>query len=106
MTLKRTILGALTLGLLMVAGTAHAADWYVDAGVSGGDGMSTATAFDTIQEAIDSAISGDTINIASGTYVEAGQIHITENLTISGDASSKPVIQPTGNFTGANAADA
>lgn len=44
-----------------------------------------------IQEAID-LVSGSTINILPGTYVEAGQVVIDESITIVGDAIDRPVI--------------
>lgn len=48
--------------------------------------------FDTIQQAVDAASSGDTILIASGTYVEAVHIEGHEDLTLRG--LGKAVIAP------------
>jgi peptidoglycan hydrolase-like protein with peptidoglycan-binding domain len=61
------------------------------------------TFYTTIQAAVAAAVSGDTINVSSGTYA-VGQIVIDKNLTMVGDTSNKPVFQPTGNFTVNNAA--
>jgi len=58
-----------------------------------GDG-SEGNPWRTIKHAISQAVSGDTIHVASGTYVESGQIVIDKSLTIIGDPSSKPVIKP------------
>ncbi len=41
-------------------------------------------------------LSGSTLNVAPGTYVEAGQIVIDRDVTILGNASNKPVIQTDG----------
>ncbi|MFA6077732.1 MAG: peptidoglycan-binding protein [Candidatus Paceibacterota bacterium] len=60
------------------------------------------TFYTSIQDAVTAAVSGDTINVAPGTYA-VGQIVIDKNLTMTGDVSSKPVLQPSGNFTVNNA---
>lgn len=60
----------------------------------------------SIQDAVNAATSGDTINVAAGTYSETGQILIDKDLTITGDSASKPVIKPTANRAGINASDA
>lgn len=44
-----------------------------------------------LQEGMD-LVSGSTINLAPGTYVEVGQLVIASDLTIIGDSSSNPVI--------------
>lgn len=47
-----------------------------------------------IQDGIDNALDGDTINVAAGTYAE-GLIDISKSLSIEGDPLSKPLIKPT-----------
>jgi hypothetical protein len=55
-----------------------------------------------IQNAVGQATSGDTINVAAGTYDE-GIIQINKNLTITGATTpSKPIINPTANTGTAN----
>ena len=58
--------------------------FYVDAGVaSSGNGLSQGAAFKTIQEAVSAAAaSGDTINVAAGTYNQA--LDINKSVTILG----------------------
>lgn len=48
-------------------------DWFVDDDAPvGGDGKSWATAFRTIQDAVNLALAGDNIFVAEGTYISAG----------------------------------
>ena len=44
-----------------------------------------------VQEAID-LVSGSTVNILPGTYIEVGQVVLDEDITIIGDAVNRPVI--------------
>jgi len=64
----RTIVAGLCVRLSQVAA---AATWYVNGSVSGsGNGQSWETPFKTIQESIGAAVSGDTVIVAEGIYVE------------------------------------
>ncbi|WP_232502872.1 hypothetical protein [Solidesulfovibrio magneticus] len=57
---------------LSLAAAASAATWYVDAAVaSSGNGASWATAFKTIEAGLNAADSGDTVEVAGGTYAES-----------------------------------
>jgi hypothetical protein len=47
------------------------------------DPGNTPTCYATIQEAVDAAVVGDTINVVAGTY--AGQINVNKSVTILGD---------------------
>ena len=62
--------------------------------VSSPQGDPYSVVYCTLQDAIADAAAGDVIHVASGTYVETGQIVIDEDLTIAGDPASKPVIKP------------
>ena len=50
--------------------------------------------FYTIQDAVRTASTGDTINIAVGEYTEVGQIVINKNLTITGADKTTTIIKP------------
>ena len=91
------VIGAVMSLAVFAARIALAADtWYVDAGFydASGDGKSEATAFGTIQEAIDAAAAGDTIKVLPGVYDKGytvdtasggannNRVLITKNLTI------------------------
>ena len=65
---------------------------------------SQASPYKTIQAAINAAHSGDTINMAAGTYTEIGQIVINKNLTIVGADKATTIIKP--NFDTASSGDA
>jgi parallel beta-helix repeat protein len=73
--MKRLVLALLCA--LFSTSTASAATWYVDAANSSGitDGQSWATAWTSIQAAIDAASAGDRIIVARGRYVENIQIN-------------------------------
>jgi len=94
------------------SGTLDAGDtvtWQKDTG-SEVTGLTFGTdAFGTIQAAIDAASSGDTVNVAAGTYNETITFDAAfskDNLTISGDPGSRPAVtggvnfQNTGDFSG------
>ncbi len=54
----------------------------------------TTTCYSTIQAAIDAAVTGDTINVAAGTY-EGFSVLNKSNITIAGAGSASTLIQPT-----------
>ena len=54
----------------------------------------------TIQAAIAQVSAGGTVHVASGTYVETGQIVINKNLTITGNTVTKPIVKPAQNTGG------
>ena len=64
-------------------------DWYVEPGMS-------------IKAAVEAAESGDTINVAAGTYNEDYQIVVDKNLTIIGAGAATTIVKPTQN-TGSSA---
>lgn len=85
--IKKTLVGIIALAFLVggiFAGTTQAAGpWFVDpAGNDTNDCLSTLTACLTIQGAITKASPGDTINVASGTYVE--EVIVNKTLTLLG----------------------
>ncbi len=74
-------------------------DWaglsdYTIVNVSGNDYFMGVDAFATVQEAIATAIAGNTISVAKGTYLEDGQIVIDKDLTIIGDDADTTIILP------------
>ncbi|MHC1739937.1 MAG: right-handed parallel beta-helix repeat-containing protein [Anaerolineaceae bacterium] len=79
----------LVCGLLFVAipaGQVHAADFCVNSDGSG-------SCFTSIQSAIDAAASGDTINVAAGTYDVSSTILINKALTITGPGGGGAIVQ-------------
>lgn len=73
--------------LACVPGAVAATTWFVaTTGNDANDCMSTTTACQTIQAAINKASSGDTINVAAGTYPEAlvGPLTVNKTLTLLG----------------------
>lgn len=74
---------------------------FVDDGCADpGDGTA-ADPFCTIQEGVAHANAGDTVSVAAGTYVEAGQIVIDKDLTVSGAGMGSTVVMTDSN-TGNN----
>ncbi|MBN2446622.1 MAG: right-handed parallel beta-helix repeat-containing protein, partial [Phycisphaerae bacterium] len=70
-------------------------DYFVStAGNDGNDGLDPLTPWLTIQHAVQTAPDGSTIHVASGTYVEVGQIAISANLMIVGDPAGWPIVKP------------
>ncbi|MHB8856802.1 MAG: hypothetical protein ACYC6K_09315 [Bellilinea sp.] len=57
--------------------------------------------YTTIQAAVTAAVAGDTINVAAGTYIEAGQIVINKNLSIVGADRATTIVKPAGDAVGA-----
>ena len=84
------------------------APWYIDAGMTSlipVHNVTQDTYYPTIQAAISAAASGDTINVAAGTYTETGQIVIDKNLSIVGADKTTTIIKPDSN-TGSGSGDA
>lgn len=50
-----------------------------------------------LKNAVEKALSGDTINVAAGTYEEGPQFHIDKDLTIQGVDKNTTIIKPAGN---------
>ena len=70
------------LFLLLVASTSYAATIYIDATNQGPEDGSEAKPFNTIQEGIDAAESGDTVQVAAGIY--EGAIRFKDGITLQG----------------------
>jgi hypothetical protein len=91
---------ALASALLLAAGSAGAADLYVDASAAAGGDGSQAAPFATIREAVDAAnlLSGaSTIHVAPGTYAIASAsdfatVSVPDLTIAAADPSDKPVV--------------
>lgn len=72
--LRRTALAVAMLSATFFVSTASAVTTYyvdVNTGTDANNGLSSGTPFKTIGFAMNTAVSGDTINVAPGTYVWA-----------------------------------
>jgi hypothetical protein len=86
------------VGMMLVYNSGYGADWYVTPGTgSGGDGRSWATAFKTIQQAVDACSSTwnicagptDQIHVMDGTYLLTSPISVSKFVTILGGYNYK-----------------
>ena len=101
------LLRALVYALLLAAGSAGAADLYVDASAAAGGDGSQAAPFATIKAAVDAAngVSGpSTILVASGTYAIASAsdfvtVSVPDLTIAAADPSSKPVVALDANLS-------
>src|SRR5690606_2558695 len=84
--MRRTKLGTHLLAAitLMAPLGAGAADIYVDSLFVGAEDGSQASPYNTIEEAIAAASSGDTIHVAAGDYVPTAPLTIAKPLTLKG----------------------
>jgi parallel beta-helix repeat protein len=85
---------SLLLSLSLISAITVMADgttWYVNASYTGAEEGTETNPYNTIQEAINAALDGDTINVAAGTYDE--QLLIQESLTIIGAGEATTIIQ-------------
>jgi pectin methylesterase-like acyl-CoA thioesterase len=86
----------------MIPGTTFAADtgaeyWVAVTGDDANPGTETAP-FATIQAAIAASSAGDTIHVAAGEYIEAGQIVIDKDLSILGEDAATTIIRPDADY--------
>jgi parallel beta-helix repeat protein len=81
-------------------GLTAAVTWYVDGGVSeSGDGKSWETAFEKIEEGVDTATDGDTVIVAGGTYFETIRFDGKSVHLVSRDGPVRTVIDASGSGT-------
>ncbi|MEN8220879.1 MAG: hypothetical protein ABFS56_31895 [Pseudomonadota bacterium] len=75
----------LIIGLAILPSLSLAANWHVDGEVtSSGDGTSWASAFKTIQEAIDASATFDEVWVKQGTYVLSSRINVNKWVNLYG----------------------
>ncbi|MEW6439564.1 MAG: choice-of-anchor Q domain-containing protein [bacterium] len=83
--MKRVIfLFVVLMTMLVLPSLTLAAVWYVDAAAPGGGGTSWASAFKTIQQAVDAAGSGDEIWVKRGTYLLGATVTVGKAISLYG----------------------
>ncbi|MBI1924638.1 right-handed parallel beta-helix repeat-containing protein, partial [Candidatus Poribacteria bacterium] len=80
--MKSQLLFTTAMLFIMITAASHAATLYVDATNKGAADGSQAKPFNTIQKGIDAAKSGDTVQVAAGTY--EGPIQFKDGITLQG----------------------
>ena len=86
---------------LLCGSFAFAADYYVStAGLDTNDGLSTESAFATIDKAVSTAVAGDTIYVAAGTYTTTTQYgpNLVATMIGLGNTRNDVVIESSGAY--------
>ncbi len=68
--------------LLAIPSTALAADRYATPTATNVNGACSITSPCRIDHAVETAVSGDTVHVASGTYVIAKHLHLADGATL------------------------
>jgi hypothetical protein len=74
--------------------------WHVDGGIgASGDGATWATAFKTIQEAVNAAVANEEVWVKEGTYLLSSQIDVPKTIAIYGGFSGTETYRGDRNWT-------
>lgn len=98
MLIRRLAVLLPVLAIVFTAGAKKmqaAGAWYANA-TTGNDGnscLSTSSACKTITGAVNKALSGDTINVSAGTYIE--NVVVSKSLAINGAGQSRTIVEPS-----------